>query len=81
MVTGGGFPEEFVSILCMRNASLSKNEQSLALASIQGALALTAAAEQMRHHFESCGSAARRDVLVAAAADASSAEESDHAAS
>ena len=33
MIMGSGFPDEFVSVLCVRNAALTKNEKRLALAS------------------------------------------------
>ena len=76
----GGFLEESAAAQCMRNAALSGNEKSLVSARIQGALALAAAAKQMRRLFGYRGSAARQDVLVAADADVSSWDENEHAA-
>ena len=72
MAIGGGRREEFVAILWAQDASLSKNGKSLVLDTVQGALAFAAPVNRMRRLFGSCGSAARRDVLVAADADFSS---------
>ena len=72
MAIGGGPREEFVAILWAQDASLSKNGKSLVLDTVQGALAFAAAANRMRRLFGPCGSAARRNVLVAADADFSS---------
>ena len=51
---GGGFTEEFVSILRMLNAASPINAKSLVVFRIQGALASAAAAKQMRRFSESC---------------------------
>ena len=68
MVMGRGFPDEFVSILRMQAAPLSKNGKFLALARIQKKLALPVAAHQMRRLFGPHGNAARQDVYRAARA-------------
>ena len=34
MLMGAGFPEEFVSVLCMQNAGLAENEKTAVLASL-----------------------------------------------
>ena len=80
MATGGGFPEEFVSFLCMQNVSLSKNDKSLALARIQGTLAFTTVTKQMRRLLGCCRSEARLDALIAADANSFSNEGSEDAA-
>ena len=72
MAIGGGPRGEFVAILWVQVASLFKNGKSLVLGSVQGAFAFAAAANRMRRLFGTSGSAARRDVLVAADADLSS---------
>ena len=77
---GSGFAKEFVSILRMQNAALPKNEISLVVARIRGALAFAAAGRQMRRLFESCGGAARQDFLIAVDADVSSEDENGDAA-
>ena len=64
----------------MQNASLPKNEESLAAASLQGKSAFAAAARQMRRLFGSCGNAAHQDVLIAADMGVLSDQETDHAA-
>ena len=75
MATGSGFPDEFVSILCANNAPLSKNGESLALASIQNTLAFPVVANRMRRLFGLRGNAARGDILLAEDSGAVSAEE------
>ena len=59
----------------MRDAALSENEKSLALASIRSTVAFPEVASQMRRLFGPRGGAARQDVLVAADLDAASEEE------
>ena len=75
MLMGSGFPDEFVSVLCMKNASPSKKEKTLALVSLQNTLAFPAVSAQMRRLFGPCGYASRQDVLVAAKMDTGSEEE------
>ena len=65
MLMGGGFPQRFVSILCMKNAALTENDKSLVLASIQGALAFAAARNRCVDFSGSRAGAARQDVLDA----------------
>ena len=72
--------EESVSILRVQNARLSKNEKSSVLDRIQGALARTAVAKQMRPLFGPCGSAVRRHVLVAVHVELSPEEKNVRAA-
>ena len=76
MVMGSGFPDEYMSALCMRNAASSKSEESLALASNRTVLAFPKASSQMRLLFGSRRSAARQDVPAAADMDTVS-EEAD----
>ena len=78
MVMGSGFPDEFVSVLCMRNAALSQNPTSLALASIRETLAFREVASQMRRLPGPRGCAPGQGVLAAANLDAAS-EEKDFA--
>ena len=70
MAMEGGFHEEFVSILCMHNASLFGNGKALVLASVHGTLAFAAAAKHLRRLFGSRRDAARGDVLIATDLDA-----------
>ena len=79
MVMGSGFPDEFVPIVYVQNASLSQNEKYLALANIQNTLASPAVANQMRRFFGPRGNAARQDVLFAADLETVS-EKEDYAA-
>ena len=65
MQMGGSPPETFVSIFCMQNASLSRADKSLELASAQRNSGVAAAARQMRRFFGPMGSVARQDVLAA----------------
>ncbi len=39
MIMGSGFPDEFASAICMRNAALTKNEKTIVLASFGNTLA------------------------------------------
>ena len=66
---GMGFPDEFVSVLCISNASLSKNERQLVVASAGSSLRLGIVREQMRRLFGNIGSAQTGDVLVAQGLD------------
>ena len=72
MATGGGFPDEFVSIGCAQNAPAPEREKSLAVASFGSTLACPAMANHMRRLFGPRGSAARQDVLSAAEFDTDS---------
>ena len=45
---GTGFPDEFASALCIQNASLSKNERQLAIASVGSSLSFVHVSAQMR---------------------------------
>ena len=62
---GASFPEVLVSVLCMQNAELPRQEESLALASTRESLISESAATTMRGLLESCGSAARQEILAA----------------
>ena len=62
MVMVSGPPDEFVSSYCMRNAALSKNWRSLALASTRNTLAFPEASSLMRQFFGPPCNAARPDV-------------------
>ena len=53
---GAGFPDEFVSVLCITNASLSKNEKQLVIASVGSSLVFGNVAAQMRRLFGNIGS-------------------------
>ena len=72
---GGSFPDEFVSILRMQDAAVSRNEKSIPLASVQDSLDSHIAAKQMSRLFEPCGGPARQDVLAATDCDTGSAGE------
>ena len=80
MVSGGGFPNEFVSILHMQNASFSKYGKSLVSANIQSTLPFAAAAKQMRRLVDSCANSDRQDVSIASDADVLSVGDGEHAA-
>ena len=75
MIMGSGAPDEFVSALCMQNAALTQNGQTLVLASLGNALALQSVSAQMRRLSGPCGYASRQHVLVAAEMDTASEEE------
>ena len=62
---GAGFPDEFVSVLCITNASLSKNEKQLIMASVGSSLSFVHVAAQMRRLFGNIGSSRDMDVLLA----------------
>ena len=62
---GGAIPEVSLSTTCMRSASPSRPEKSLALASAQGNLGTPDVAQQMRRLFGSRGGAVRRDISAA----------------
>ena len=62
---GTGFPDEFVSVLCITNASLSKNEKRLVIASVGSSLSFGNVAAQMRRLFGHMGSSQNMDALVA----------------
>ena len=74
-VMGSGFPNEFASVLCARNAAVFENEKSLALASIRITLAFPEVPSQIRRLIGPRRQAARQDVLVAADLVAASGEE------
>ena len=73
----GAAPATFVSVLRKENAALSRPEKSLGLARAQGTSGFPVAAKQMRLLFGPRGGAARRGVLVAAAMDVPSDEDTD----
>ena len=77
MQMGGAFPEAFVSVLSIQNASLSRSDGPLVLVSVQGNRGFTAAARQMRQLFGPRVGAARHDVSIAASMNVSSDEETD----
>ena len=62
---GSGFPDAFVSVSRMQIAALSKNEKTIALASLGNTLACPQASAQMRRLFGPRGYASRQDVLAA----------------
>ena len=78
---GGASTEAFASVVRIQNASPSRPEKSLILASVQGDTTFPVVAKQMRRIFGPCGGAARQDVLVAADMDAASEEGTDFEAS
>ena len=75
MLMGGGFPNGFVSAPCMQNAALTKNEKTVALASIREILAFPEVSAQMRRLSGPREYASRQVVLVAADMDAVHEEE------
>ena len=64
MLTDSGFPDAFVSALCMRNAALSENAKTIVLASLGNALPFPQVSAQTRRLFGPRGRASRQDVLV-----------------
>ena len=54
---GGAFPHAFASLVCMRNAALKTNGESLLLASVRGSLDFPIVAKQMSRLFDPCGGA------------------------
>ena len=62
MPIGRGFPNEVVSALRMQNAALTKNEKTLALASLRNTLAFPEVSAQMRQLFGPYGYASRQNV-------------------
>ena len=79
MSMGAGFPDEFASVLCMQNASLSKNERQLVMASVGSSLSFVHVAAQMRRLFGNIGTAQNQDALVAQGMDNVSDEEDSEA--
>ena len=69
MAMGAGSPEQFVSILCVQNAGLSRRERSLVLPSSQEGLKFADVAANMRGLFGSFGGAVREGVLVTETVD------------
>ena len=72
---GTGFPDEFASVLCMRNASLTPNERQLVKASVGSSLTLVRVSAQMRRLFGNIGSSQNTDAIVAQDMDNVSDEE------
>ena len=64
MSMGAGFPDEYVSVLCLQNANLSKNERQLVMARVGSAFNFTTVTAQMRRLFGNVGSTANQDALV-----------------
>ena len=62
----------FKSAVCTQYVALSRSEESLAVASVQGSLGVSAVARKMRRHSGPRGGAARQDALAATDADANS---------
>ena len=62
MLMNGPFPETFVSILLMQDASLSRAGKSLVQAGAQVSLGIAAAAEQMERLSGPMDNTARQDV-------------------
>ena len=69
MQIAGASPGLSASAPCMRNASVSRPENSLALSSVKGDLGISADAPQKCCPFGPRGAVARRDVLAATDAD------------
>ena len=69
MSSGGGFPGEFASALCIQNAALTQNEKTLVLASLSNTQSFQSVSAQMRRLFGPCGYESRQDFLVAADMD------------
>ena len=55
MLMCSGFPDEFVSVLCIQSAALSENEKTSALASLHRTPAFLAVSAQKRRLFGPCG--------------------------
>ena len=54
MLMCSGFPDEFVSVLCIQSAALSENEKTSVLASLHKTPAFPAVSAQMRRLFGPC---------------------------
>ena len=65
--TGTGFPDEFAFVLCMQNASLTKNEGQLVIASAGSSLTFVNVSAQMRRLWTKIGSS--QNVLHKSVAD------------
>ena len=77
---GGSAPQVLASVLCLQNASLSRSQESLVLASVQGYLGISAVARQRRRFLGPRDGVARQDVLAATDVDGNSNDEDDFAA-
>ena len=75
MSMGPGFPGEFASVLCMQNASLTKNERQLVIASVGSSLTFARVSAQMRRLLGNIGSSQNMDALAAQEMDNVSDEE------
>ena len=64
MDTGAGFPDASVSILCMQNAALSRQERSSVLANTRKSLKCSDVATANRRFFGAGGGAARHETLI-----------------
>ena len=62
----GSFPAVFASMMCLRNASLSRKGRSLVFASVRGSLGIAESAQQARRLFGPKGGSGRQDVLYVA---------------
>ena len=65
MSMGTGFPDEYVSVLCLQNASLSKHERQLVMAGVGSSFNFLNVTAQMRRLFGNVGSLQNQDALVA----------------
>ena len=63
MEAGAGFPGQFVSILCMNNAVLSRHQKSLVTASCPRSLKFEDASADMRRLFGLRAGGSRQDAL------------------
>ena len=60
---GGTFPEDSVAVLCLENASLSRQAKTLVLASTRGHLGIVEIAQQARRLFGPIGCGGRQGIL------------------
>ena len=74
MLMGSGFPDESACVSRMRNAALTRNEETSVSASLHETLALPEVSAQMRRLSRTYGCASRQDVLISADVDAVSEE-------
>ena len=75
LLLGSGFLNAFVSVLRMQNAALSKNEKTMALASLGDTLGFPQASAQIRRLSGLCEYASRQDVMVEQDMDTATEEE------
>ena len=62
-LAGGGFPDIFICILCIKAAHLKPAEKTLLMASLGGQIDFARMSKQLRQLFQPSNAAAKEDVL------------------